>query len=223
MNKIIYECNDFMKKVNFQYAICGGYALELFLNTTLRSHSDIDICVFDENKPEVIKYMQSKNWNMYELLLDYGLVRAISNHGEQKVSGICVFAIKPNCSLVQMKSENNNLYKMEILNSEQLNFDFVEIIFNAQKNGEFICAQDNEITRKLDKAILYNGDIPYIAPELILFFKSNHAYALREGYQKDFDITMPHLPYESRCWLIDALEKTYPEGHEWIRQLKDFC
>jgi len=71
MTKIISECNDFMKDCGFPYAICGGYALELFLGNKLRPHSDIDITTFEENRINSIAFALSKGWNIYEHKADW--------------------------------------------------------------------------------------------------------------------------------------------------------
>lgn len=47
MERSVDECYDFMKGCNFTFAICGGYALDLFSNVQQRPHSDIDITLFD--------------------------------------------------------------------------------------------------------------------------------------------------------------------------------
>ncbi|MCL2320942.1 MAG: class I SAM-dependent methyltransferase [Oscillospiraceae bacterium] len=49
----------------------------------------------------------------------------------------CVWAIKNNCSFfkIEPKLNENNIFDYEILGEEQLNFDFIEIIFNKQKDG----------------------------------------------------------------------------------------
>lgn len=60
------ECNDLLKDWRITYAFCGGYALELFLNKKLRSHSDVDTFVFDKDKGSIIKFILNKGWNVYE-------------------------------------------------------------------------------------------------------------------------------------------------------------
>lgn len=218
MNKLIIECFNYFKGSGFSFNICGGYALELFINDTIRKHSDLDICIFEEDKDDFIRYMHDKGWIIYEPLND-GLKRLISNPYEQKVEQICVFCIKPNCSFIKMHNTENEFYKMEILNTEQLNFDFIEVIFNPKTKDKLLYAQNHEITRELGKAVLYNkNDIPYMSPEIVLFCKS--IYITREGYKKDFDMTVPLLSDESKTWLIYALEKSYPDGHEWLEALR---
>jgi len=240
MHELIEECNDFLKDCGFPYAFCGGYALELFLNRTLRTHSDVDISIFEEDKAKIIEFMLSRGWNVYEHKADWidnkkanAYLRAILSADDSKIPGLfSVWAVKPACSCfkIEPRLEVENTYNYEILNGVQLKFDFLEIIFNKQKGGMFVfdsfTSQGKNITRALDKAVLRTGGgIPYLAPEVKLFIISNPVY-LMSDYHKvknriDFDSTAPSLPEESREWLINALETAYPGGLERIERLKD--
>ncbi len=63
-----------------------------------------------------------------------------------------------------------------------------------------------------------NG-IPYLAPELVLLFKSkNTSDHERPKDQLDFERALPHLEPERRAWLYWALMAT-DSNHAWIRQL----
>lgn len=48
MNQLLVKTNLFMNNANITWAICGGFALDLFLEKDIRTHSDIDICVFEK-------------------------------------------------------------------------------------------------------------------------------------------------------------------------------
>jgi hypothetical protein len=50
MNKLIGNYVDFFADCGFQYAICAGYALELFSNKYIRPHSDIDVWIAKADK-----------------------------------------------------------------------------------------------------------------------------------------------------------------------------
>ena len=234
MIKLISECNDFFLNCGFPYAFCGGYALELFTNKTIRTHSDVDISIFNENRKNIVDFMLNRGWNVYEHKFDYienqptnNYLRSILDSNEEKITKLNgIWTIKPKSSLfkIQPKISEENDFDYEILNEQQQYFDFIEIIFNKQQNGKFICDKDKNITMELDKAILYNGDIPYLAPELILFIISNPIYMKSEFHKEknniDFNFTVSFLPNENRDWLINALETAYPEGHVRLEQLK---
>jgi len=228
-----------MKDCGFTYAFCGGYALELFLNKKLRPHSDIDITVFEEDKSNIIEFFLNKGWNTYEQKAEWvdnrivnSYMRSILDSSDTRITELnSVWAIRPGCSFIKLvpRPGEKNIYNKEILHGEQLNFDFIEIIFNKIKDGVFVIdsfsSQGKNITRELDKAILYNNEgIPYLAPEVKLLIISHPAY-LKSDYHKeknriDFDATAPFLPKESKDWLIYALETAYPDGNRRIEQLK---
>ena len=46
MNKLVTEAHELLKNGGFEYAFCGGQALDLFLGYESRVHGDIDICAF---------------------------------------------------------------------------------------------------------------------------------------------------------------------------------
>ena len=61
--------------------------------------------------------------------------------------------------------------------------------------------------------------IPYLAPELVLLFKSkNTGQHERPKDQQDFERTLPHLQPVRRAWLRWALLATQPE-HPWLEYL----
>ena len=233
MNNLISQCNDLMKDCGFSYAICGGYALELFLNKKIRSHSDVDLSIFEEDRAAIVKFLISKGWNLYERLNGSltGQLRLITD--SETVSPLfCIWAIKSDCSFFKIEPETNteNIYNYEIISNEQIYLDFIEILFNKREEDNFVfdssSSQGKHITRKLSKAILYTTkSIPYLAPEVKLLMIANPVYMDSDYHgtknQTDFEAVAPKLLKESRDWLINALETAYPDGHKRIEGLKN--
>ncbi|ULQ61020.1 hypothetical protein K7I13_07145 [Brucepastera parasyntrophica] len=226
MNQLILECQKFLDDFKYTYAFCGGYALELFTKTQNRPHSDIDITVFNEDRKSIIAYILSKGWNVYEPTHNPDNLLLITDPNDEKVlNALCLWVIKPDSTLVNVRRKRgaDQVFNFEITNKEQLNFDFFEIIFNTEKDGSFVCDKEKNILRDLGKAILYAGDIPYLAPEIILFITANPAYIEsdyhREKTNIDWKITTPFLSKESLKWLIHALKAAYPDGNRRIDEL----
>ena len=227
MNHLIAECNDFIKDCGLTYAFCGGHALEIFTNIKNRTHSDVDITLFAENRKDIIAFILSKGWDVYEHVHSPNCLKKITDpHDERVQSCFYIWAIKPGCSFfsIEPRPGEDSYFNFEILDKEQKEFDFIDITFNTRKDGKFICNEEKDITRELDKAILYHENIPYLAPEVILFFISNPAYREsdyhREKNNMDYATTPPFLPKESIDWLITAIEKAYPQGNHRLEQLK---
>ena len=223
MTKLILNCHNFLKDCGFTYAFCGGHALELFINKQIRPHSDIDISIFDEDRKNIVDFMLGKGWSIYEHPPYSNKLRSILSPDDDSVlSSHCVWAIKPDCSFIKIEPApgENRWFDYKILSAEQMELDFIEIIFNKRQDGKFICSKDESITREIDKAILYHNGIPYLAPEVMLFIISNPVYMQSEYHREknhiDFNATVPFLPMENKMWLIRALETAYPMGHERI-------
>ncbi|MCL2528508.1 MAG: hypothetical protein FWE42_08840, partial [Defluviitaleaceae bacterium] len=103
------------------------------------------------------------------------------------------------------------------------NLDFVELAFDTMDGNDYVAQESPRIARPLDKAILHRDGIPYLAPEIILFYKSGrnsseNAYA-KPRTEIDFKAVMPMLSEESRKWLLDSIKVTYPDGYGWLEGL----
>ena len=226
MNQLILKCQNFLKDFRYTYAVCGGYALELFTGKNWRTHSDLDITLFNADRKNIISYMLSKGWNVYEPLHTTSSLRLITNpNDEGTLNRHYIWGIKPGCTFIKIKPkpDEDSIFLYEILNKEQLHFDFIDIIFNDQQDGAFICNKSKNIVRKLDKAILHHKGIPYLAPEIILFFISNPAYIEsdyhREKTNADWKSIPSFLPKESLKWLADAIRAAYPDGNKRLDEL----
>ncbi|MFJ6633433.1 hypothetical protein ACIQMR_18895 [Streptomyces sp. NPDC091376] len=57
--------------------------------------------------------------------------------------------------------------------------------------------------------------IPYLAPEVQLFYK---AKATRDKDETDFEAVLPLLDAPARAWLADAIKVIAPT-HHWLRRL----
>ena len=66
----------------------------------------------------------------------------------------------------------------------------------------------------MDRAVLFSDGIPYLAPELILLYKSTDIE--RDGYQQDFELAYWKMDAAQKAWLRKALRQEYPEGHQWL-------
>ena len=229
MNKVILQAHDLFKTAGFDYAICGGFGIEMFAGRELRSHGDFDIAVFLEDRQKAVQFLLDNDWPVYGRFMEKG---PIWQYLFYKISYITdsllddcrnIWTVKPDCI--------PEMYKLERLQPEVYsykqpsewlvkNLDFIEVAFDIREGGDYVARENPRIARPLDKAILYRDDIPYLAPEIILFYKSDK-YSSTNPYAKprteaDFKAIMPMLPEESKRWLLDAIDEAYPNGYEWL-------
>ena len=214
MNPLIIEANELLKGGGFEYAFCGGQAVDLFLGYESRTHGDIDVCAFWDERDKIILYMQLKGFQVYEML-GGGRAHRITDVSRQIYEKRNIFCFTEGCPLVKLYPlDENDCCWMEFFHVGQTELNFIEFLFNDKSEAHFEYARDREVKRELDKALLSCGDVPYMSPELCLLYK--FADTEREGYQQDFELAYEAMDSEQRDWLKNALIKLYPQGHKWI-------
>jgi len=228
VNELVPQAQELFKDCGFLYFICGGFALDMFAGKELRPHGDFDISVFMENKREVVDFLHSNGWPVYarfasvdnpDSFKEFYLLADLPSGKLDECENM--WAVKPGSfAEMYLKDDNKGIYSYRIHEPRLQGFDFIELAFNMQKDGKFVCEGEQCVELELDKAILYKDGVPYMAPELVLFLKS-HPFYSQNDYQKpktefDFKAVMPFLPDESRQWLINELDRAYPDGYEWL-------
>ena len=223
MNKLIIESNELFKNCGFPYYICGGFALELFLGKTIRTHGDLDISIFEENRKDAVELLLATGWDVYQR----GQFQKQIFDSDDPLVLECrnIWAIKPGSPVVVAPIEGEeNLYDYKIVEGQQTAFNFIEMVIDIKKGDHFGFRGHKVLSRAMDKAILYKDGIPYMAPELVLFLKSHKSYLTHEFHKEktpvDFKAMIPALPDENREWLINAIELAYPKGNVWLEELK---
>lgn len=218
MNSLIHEANELLLKGDFEYAFCGGFAVELFLDKEVRRHGDIDIAVYWRDRDKIIRYMQSLGWHVYEMCGN-GIAHHITDINRQIKAKRNIFCFKEDCELVKLKPYGEkDMYYLEFDSKGQSSFNFIEYLFNDRTETEFLYARNHDIGLELTEAILFRAGIPFLSPELILLYKSTDI--AREGYQLDFDSAIPPMSSRRKSWLKNALNIMYPQGHPWIRDIQ---
>lgn len=215
INNLVHEANNLLKNGSFDYAFCGGHALDMFLGYESRVHGDIDICAFWEDRDKIIEYMISQGYKVYEML---GGGRAHPITGTSNLIRLKknIFCCLEDCPLVKTYpiEEDGNCW-MEFFHVGQTKLDYIEFLFNNKSDSRFEYVRNPEITLELDKAICFSDDIPYLAPEIILLYKSTDID--RQGYQQDFELAYKAMSDEQKQWLQSALKREFPNGHKWIK------
>lgn len=213
MNNLIVQANELLQNHGFEYAFCGGWAIDLFLGTETRKHGDIDILAYWPERDTIIQYMQSLGFQVYEML-GGGRVHYITDICNQIKSKRNIFCCTPDCELVNLSTaEDTDIYFLDFKHTGLTKLNFIEFLFNDKDDTDLFYARNHAVREALTDAILYSGSLPYLSPEMCLLYKSTDTE--REGYQSDYDNAMANMNGRQRCWLNDALVVMYPEGHKW--------
>lgn len=65
----------------------------------------------------------------------------------------------------------------------------------------------------MNKAILLKNGIPYLAPELVLLYKTLNLE--RKWYQFDYENTINKMNNDQTKWFNNSLGILCPNGHVW--------
>lgn len=134
-----------MNGFNKPWAIAGGWATDLFLGRTTRTHDDIEIMVFRNDQLNVQDYLHG--WCFKKV--DKGKF-AHWEKGEML-----------NLPIHEAYAENEN--------------EKIEILLNERDTHNWVYRRDHRIRRDVNKAILFTDKgIPFLSPEIVLLYKSKH-------------------------------------------------
>jgi len=212
MNYLISATNSFMKNACIPWAVCGGFALDLFLEKDTRIHSDIDICVFEQDRDKIMHYMLQNNWMVYEFRGNGKVCPLdVSLSSEMGRNLMCT---NGGCNIVKFyPCDDENLLWYEFFHIGIKEFNYLEFLFNTTTKDYFVFDKNLEIKREMSKAILFNNGIPYLAPEIVLLYKSSRSE--NEDYQYDFEQTYLHMNDEQKMWFSQSIDVLFPNGHIW--------
>ncbi|MCI8388545.1 MAG: hypothetical protein HFE63_08795 [Clostridiales bacterium] len=217
MNRLVCQANELLTGRNFEYAVCGGQAIDLFLGYESRIHSDIDILSYWYCRDEIILYMKSLGFEVYEML-GGGKAHHITDISCQMKIKRNIFCCKDSCELVQLaNTDEADIVYINFRHIGQRKLDFIEFLFNDHSETEFIYARNRNISRGLGDAILMSDGIPYLAPEICLLYKSTDTE--RAGYQQDYELAYEKMDVSQREWLNEALKIEFPNGHKWMTDI----
>ncbi len=171
-----------------QWAIAGGWAIDLFLGGQTRDHADIDIILKREDQFEIQKVL--KGWELW-VADPPGRLRPWRKSEY----------IKKGLQDIWCRRSPNDPWQIQVM------------LFDAEEDN-WIFKRNESIRRKLEEAITKSKDgYPILSPEIQLLYKSK---ALREKDRIDFRNALAAMSEGQKSWLKQALVKVYDQEHEWI-------
>ena len=213
-NWLLEELKDFMAESNFPWAVCGGFALDLFLGRSIRPHGDIDLCVFEKDREAIKAYALGKGWQVFEFR-GQGKVCPL---GDEMFSepGRNLMCVKDGCDIVKFyPCEDAGMLYHQFFHTGMKEFHYFEFLFNSVSEEYLVLDQRNGVRRELSKAILRRNGIPYLAPEIVLLYKASDFG--NPAYQLDFEEAYPCLNEEQKAWFSSGMRLLYPDGHPWLK------
>jgi hypothetical protein len=171
------------------WAVAGGWALDLFLGRLTREHADLDVAIWRADQHR-LRAALTPHW--IPEVVDNGVLRPWSS------------------------DEWLSLHIHEI-HARPASRDgaSLELLLNERDDTAWIFRRDVGVRRALHRAILVRDSIRFLAPEIVLLYKSK---APRPTDEADFNVVLPALTTERREWLRLAIARSRAD-HPWVSKL----
>jgi GrpB protein len=174
--------------------IASGWAIDLFLGQVGRVHHDIDVEVAREDQLALRAHLEARGWK-FVTPYDGRLERW------------------PPDTRLEGARHQAHAHRGEA---------FIDCLFTNRTAALWTYRRRPEVVRLMARAELRTtSGVPYLAPELVLLFKSKNTSANKRPRPQDaadFERAEPCLDPERRAWLRWALTAVEPE-HPWIKRL----
>ena len=169
--------------------ISGGYAIELFVGRRLRKHGDLDIGILKRDQLVIREHLGS--WDL------------------QAASG---GTLQPWRIGERLAEDVNDVW----CRPDQRKPWMLQLHLNDSSENMWEFRRDRRVRRSMTEVVLRDDkEIPYLAPEIQLLFKTKHT---RPRDEVDLEGALPLLCREKRRWLAYAISTTSP-GHTWLSRL----
>ncbi|MEM9953865.1 MAG: hypothetical protein AAF846_19805 [Chloroflexota bacterium] len=190
LNSQILSVKNLFIDYPHEWAVCGGWSIDLHLGKQTREHKDIDIFIWRKNQIFVQRYLLERGW-----LLE------IAHNGELS------------------KWKRNDYIELPMhgiwCKHEDFEPHFIELLLNECNETHYQHRRDISIQLPFGQVIIESEDgIPYLAPQIALLYKSHR---LNNDNQHDFEVGFPTLNGEQQKWLLTNIGKLYGGNHKWLK------
>ncbi|MFD5315410.1 nucleotidyltransferase domain-containing protein [Streptomyces sp. NPDC127098] len=171
--------------------VAGGFAIELAVGRRFRSHGDIDVLLL--RRDQLIAQRALSGWEWWAADPPGSLRPWASDE-----------VLSPEVHDIWCRPEPDDPWRVQIMIDESLGM-------------EWVSRRDPRVRRPISTLGMASADgVPFLAPDVQLYYK---AKGPRPKDEEDFDAALPVLTDRQRCWLVDAISKTYGP-HPWIKRLQ---
>lgn len=185
------EVAEIFNGCQVRWWVAGGYAIELAAGRPIREHSDIDILLLRRDQLVVQQALPGWQWQAAD---PPGSLRSWQP-AEQLPAGVHDIWCRPGPGEPWR----------------------IQVMLDESSGNDWVSRRDERIRRPITSLGSVTADgIPYLAPEIQLFYKAN---ARRPKDEADFAAVLPTLTTPQRRWLGDVLSLAYGPEHPWQARL----
>lgn len=181
---------ELFRDAPFEWAVAGGYCVELFIGRSYRSHEDVDILVFRDQQRAVQRWLS--HWCLYAADPPGQLRRWIDD--EYLPIGVHdIWAHRPDSDAWQF-----------------------QLMIAEHDGADWFYRNDSSIRGRRADLIAHYRELPCVRIEIQLFYKSR---GKRTKDEEDFERCLPLLNADQKRALALLISKKFPDGHRWLPRL----
>lgn len=170
------------------WGFAGGWAIDLFVGATTRPHADVDVAILRDDQAA-----------LRSTLTDARIDKAV---GGERLPWHADEWLEP---------------PVHELHATWPDGTHLELVLNDRdaETNEWVYRRDARVRLPLSRTFRSAGGIPYLAPEIVLLFKSRRPASKDDA---DLQVALPHLDAAQAMWLRDAIVTTGGESR-WVELL----
>ncbi|MFF5105599.1 nucleotidyltransferase domain-containing protein [Streptomyces sp. NPDC000134] len=177
---------------DFPWWIAGGYAIELAVGRELRPHGDLDVLVL--RRDQALAREMLSDWDMH--------VADPPGAGR----------LRPWRPGEMLEVPLHDIWCRRTRKAPWS----VQLMLDEAEGAHWVSRRDPGVRLPLGRVGRRSPTgIPYLAPEVQLFYKTK---ATRAKDETDFEAVLPLLDESQRVWLADSIAVTAPD-HPWRKRL----
>ena len=177
--------------IDIPWHISSGWALDLFLGQASRYHDDVDIVIQRQHQLSLQKRLRAQGWTLNYV-----------NSGK--------YFYWQDDFIIPLNFHQIHAHKED---------DFIDILLEPDTEGSWRFRRNTSIHLPKGEAFHKKDNIPFLAPEIVLLFKSTiRKGKIRDKDQQDFERLLSNLHHKQQKWLSHSIATDLPE-HPWLELL----
>ena len=167
--------------------IVGGWAVDAATGVA-RQHEDVDVSMLARDVPALHRVLKG-GWHLWNN--NDGTLHPLSDEHP---------AAREPVNQLWLRRDATSPWVMDV-------------ILIGDRDGHWVSRRDpHHVAPVEDVTWVHSDGIRYQLPEIVLLHKADKA---RPKDERDLRVVWPHLDEAARRWLVDAIERLYPQ-HAWL-------
>jgi len=221
----VAHIGEVMSTFQGTWALCGGWAVDVWLGRQTREHADIDITVFHDDQRAIFEQLAGCHMIADDIEPDAspdrppwdGHVLDAEHRWTWPQTPAHIHARPPGeANLTALRAWTNPPYDKA---TDDLN---LEVMINERAGPDWLLNPEPRIARPIDLCFRESpAGLPTVVPEVLMFFKATAYWGQYQGTypraadEADVRALLLQVGEDQRRWLGEAISLLVPD-HPWL-------